>query len=116
MAKLDLQPEYLRLSLDIFESHLPAAEVWAYGSRVNGGSHDGSDLDLVVCNPANPDQPQQRLSELRAALSESDLPILVDVSDWARLPESFRQEIERQHVVIRGAMASENKPTPTIRS
>jgi len=24
-------------------------EIWAYGSRVNGDSHDASDLDLVVC-------------------------------------------------------------------
>ncbi len=23
-------------------------EIWAYGSRVNGDSHDASDLDLVI--------------------------------------------------------------------
>lgn len=28
--------------------HVPQAEVWAYGSRVNGGAHEGSDLDLVL--------------------------------------------------------------------
>lgn len=33
---------------DIFDSYCPDAEIWAYGSRVNGDAHDGSDLDLTV--------------------------------------------------------------------
>ena len=40
-------------------------------------------------------RPQANLSELREALSESNLPILVDLLDWARIPESFRREIVR---------------------
>ena len=32
--------------------------------------------------------------------------ILVEVLDWARLPEDFRREIERQHVLIRPAAAT----------
>ena len=31
--------------------HLPEVEVWAYGSRVSGESHGGSDLDLVLRGP-----------------------------------------------------------------
>jgi predicted nucleotidyltransferase len=100
MPKLNLKPDHLRLLLDILQRHAPEAEVWAYGSRVNGGGHDGSDLDLVLRNPSSLDQPQKQLSALRAALSESNLPILVDVLDWARLPEDFRREIERQHVIV----------------
>jgi hypothetical protein len=34
----------------------------------------------------------------------------VDVLDWARLPERFRQEIERQHVIIRAVASAENAP------
>ena len=30
----------------LLSEHVPGVEVWAYGSRVNGRSHDGSDLDL----------------------------------------------------------------------
>ena len=36
----------------LLKEHLPEVEVWAYGSRVNGQSHDGSDLDLVLHGPA----------------------------------------------------------------
>jgi hypothetical protein len=41
--KLNRQPEHLALLLDILNRHAPQAEVWAYGSRVNGTGHDGSD-------------------------------------------------------------------------
>jgi predicted nucleotidyltransferase len=108
MPKLDLKPDHLSLLLDVLKRHAPEAEVWAYGSRVNGSGHDGSDLDLVVRNPAGLDQSQKQLYVLRDALSESNLPMLVDVLDWARLPEDFRREIERQHVIVRTVAAAEN--------
>jgi uncharacterized protein len=100
MPKLNLNPDHFRLLLDLLEAFAPEAEVWAYGSRVNGGGHEGSDLDLVVRNPAHLDQPQKKLYLLRDALEESNLPMLVDVLDWARIPEDFRREIERRHVVV----------------
>ena len=43
---------------------------------------------------------QRDLWELREDFSESEIPILVDVFDWARIPEEFRSEIARSHVVI----------------
>ncbi len=46
--RLHLQPKHREALL---REHLPDVEVWAYGSRVNGRSHDGSDLDLVLCGP-----------------------------------------------------------------
>jgi predicted nucleotidyltransferase len=110
MPTLDLKPKHLHLLLDVLARHAPDAEVWAYGSRVNGGGHDGSDLDLVVRNPSGLDRPQERLWALRDALSESNLPMLVDVLDWARIPEDFRNEIERQHLVLRAVAAAENVP------
>lgn len=110
MRKLNLKPDYLRLLLDVLEAHAPKAEVWAYGSRVNGDGHDGSDLDLVVRNPAGLDQPQRKPYLLREALNESNLPMLVDVLDWARLPEDFRREIKRQHVVVHRVAAAKDLP------
>lgn len=95
MRKLDLRPEWLETVRHLLAVHLPDAEVLAYGSRVQGTSHDGSDLDLVVRNVADPSQPQTRLFELKECFAESNLPILVDILDWARIPESFRKEIER---------------------
>ena len=100
MQKLDLRPEWLVLIRQIFAAHLPEAEVIAYGSRVTGTAHEGSDLDLAARNRQNPLVPVRNLAEVRDAFSESNLPILVDIQDWSRIPDSFREEIERTGVVI----------------
>lgn len=97
---LDLRPEWLEALRQILAIHLPDAEVWAYGSRVQGTSHDGSDLDLVVRNPSDLTKPQHDLFLLKDALSESNIPILVDVLDWALIPDVFRQEILRGGTVL----------------
>lgn len=95
---LDLRPEWLMVVRRILAEHIPEAEAFAYGSRVNGTSHDGSDLDLVVRNPSDPGRPCPCLNGLREAFSESTLPILVDIFDWATLPEEFRAEIMKGKV------------------
>ena len=100
MPMLDLRPEWLETARRLIAAHLPDAEVLAYGSRVNGTSHEASDLDLVARNPADPDQPLPGMVDLREAFSESNLPILVDILDWARIPESFRQKIMRGGTVV----------------
>ncbi len=100
MATLDLRPEWLAIIHHILATYLPEAEVLAYGSRVTGTAHGGSDLDLVVRNPHTPMIPAHNLGEVRDAFSESNLPVLVDILDWARIPDSFREEIERVGVVV----------------
>ncbi|HEX5339119.1 MAG TPA: nucleotidyltransferase domain-containing protein [Gallionella sp.] len=100
---LDLRQKDAETLLRLLEQNVPDAEVWGYGSRLKGHSHSASDLDLVLRNPSDLSMPQTRLAQLRDALSESDLPILVDVVDWARIPESFRREIEKEHCVMRQA-------------
>ena len=97
---LDLPARYLDEVRTLLRRHVPGHEVWAYGSRVKGDAHAASDLDLVVRDPLDPQRPCPALLTLRRALRDSDLPISVDVQDWARLPEAFRQEIERACVVI----------------
>jgi uncharacterized protein len=89
--------------LALLRRHLPHAEVWAYGSRVNGDCHEASDLDLVVRNPLAPDEALPDLPDLKDALVESNLPIRVDVVDWARIPAAFRREIARAYVVVQGS-------------
>lgn len=111
MPELMLPPEHLATVRELLATHAPEAEVWAYGSRVNGRAHAASDLDLALRHPADLTQRQAGLDELKSAFSESNLPFLVDVMDWARIPESFRQEISRQHVVVREAIAVSPAPT-----
>lgn len=60
-----------------------------------------SDLDLVLRNPADLNRPQgPGFRELRVALAESNLPFVVDLHDWARLPAAFQRNIEAQHLPL----------------
>lgn len=97
---LDLPERYLTEVRAILQRHVPDYDVWAYGSRVTGSAYAASDLDLVVRNPHDLLQPCEQIFDLIEAFIDSDLPIRVDVLDWARIPESFRREIERAYVVV----------------
>ncbi len=98
--RLNLLPRHREELETLLRQHVPDAEVWAYGSRVNGRSHDGSDLDLVIRGP-NLEPLGHEYVELLEALEQSNIPMLVQAHDWARLPESFHREIERDYVVMR---------------
>ena len=101
MPELLLEDRYRAMVLDILAGQAIDAELWAFGSRTAGGAHAGSDLDLVLRNPREPEKPLPGMAAIRAAFSESDIPIIVDVHDWARLPPSFRREIERGCIQLR---------------
>ncbi|MYB76859.1 MAG: nucleotidyltransferase domain-containing protein [Chloroflexi bacterium] len=104
--RLNLPCRYRRQIEALLRACLPGVEAWAYGSRVNvvcdevGRSHPGSDLDLALRSPTLEPIPDILLRGFKAALEQSNIPILVQAHDWARLPESFHREIERNHVVL----------------
>ena len=95
---LHLSPRHRKEIVALLHKHLPGVEVWAYGSRVNGRSHDGSDLVLRSPQLAEIDAPP--LADFTEALQDSTIPFLVEVRDWARLPTSFHHEIDREYVVL----------------
>ena len=84
----------------IFDKATTPIEVWAYGSRVNGGAHDGSDLDLVIRTPSLQKVPLDIYLDLKEKIQESNIPIVVELFDWARLPHNFYPNIETQHEVL----------------
>ena len=100
-ASLHLPPRHREQIQELLQQHLPDVEVWAYGSRASGKSHDGSDLDLVLRGPDLAPVDVSALAGLLDALRDSTVPFLVEARDWARLPESFHREIERGYVVLR---------------
>lgn len=94
---INLKPKHLKLLQDIFSGYCPKAEIWAYGSRIHGDSHSGSDLDLVV---KTFNDPHKTLSELRSRLVESNIPFLIDINEYETLPIVFQQEILKNYIVI----------------
>ena len=99
-GKLHLSARHRATIEALLRKHLPDVEVWAYGSRVNGQSHDGSDLDLVLRGPGLAKIDDSRLADFMEAVGESTVPFLVEAYDWASLPERFHRQIERDNVVF----------------
>ncbi len=98
--QLRLPSRYRRQVEEILREKAPYAEAWAYGSRVDGTSHEASDLDLALRGPGLRPIPNVDMQALREAFRESNIPIIVDAHDWAKLPETFHQEIARNYVSL----------------
>ena len=97
MCAIDITAEQRKTVLALLARHLPNTTAWVYGSRVKWTSRPESDLDLVVF--ATPEQ-AGRVSDLREAFEESNLPFRVDLFVWDTVPEQFRKQIEAEHVVL----------------
>ena len=100
ITRLQLGERHLRLLRALLAEYVPDTQVWAYGSRVTGHAHEGSDLDIALRNPANLAAATLNRADLQDAVRDSDLPMLVDIHDWAQLPEDFHRSIERGYVEI----------------
>ena len=99
MSDLFLKERYHSQLIDIFNHCCPNAVIWAYGSRVGGNAHSGSDLDLAIKDLG---ENSLTIPMIRAVLDESTLPFRVDlhVFDW--LPKRFQEEIQKKYVVFYG--------------
>ncbi len=98
--RLLIEPRHLAMLKSLLHDTLPHAEIWAYGSRVTAQAHEASDLDLVVRNPTQLTQSVEGLLDAKEAIIDSDLPIRMDMVDWAEIPEHFHLEIGRAYVVV----------------
>lgn len=97
MNNLFIEPKHLKMLKDILNSYCPDADIWAYGSRVYGNAHSGSDLDLVVKDFHSQNK---NLFELRELLSESNIPFMIDIHEFDKLPKPFQEEILKNYIKL----------------
>lgn len=90
----------------IFEEYCPKAEIWAFGSRIKNESHSGSDLDLAV---KSFHEENKSVPELRELLNDSDIPFLIEILDFEKIPQSFQREILKKYVQIFPADGKESE-------
>jgi predicted nucleotidyltransferase len=81
----------------IFESATNTFEVWAYGSRVNGDAHDGSDLDLVVRTPDLQKMPVDVFLALKEKIQESNIPIVVVRGVKPKVKKNNYKKVRKMH-------------------
>ncbi len=95
---IDLKPEWLVIIKDIFAKYLPNTKVVLYGSRARGTKKPYSDIDLCIMSDTPIDS--RIMSQLKDAMSESYLPVRVDLTDWADTSPSFQQIISADNEVL----------------
>ncbi len=100
MSELYLRDKDKQRLLKLLADYLPNVTAWAYGSRVKGEAHEASDLNLVLRSTDLSQIPIDALEDFLQALNDSNIPILVEARDWARLPVSFHEEILKNYVVL----------------
>lgn len=105
-ASIDLTPKQRETLRSHLRRFIPGVAVWAFGSRVQWNARPDSDLDLAIFS--SPKQ-HRRVSALKEALDESDLPFLVDLHVWDELPERFQDVIRREYVVIQEGEKPEDR-------
>ncbi|MBO1926329.1 nucleotidyltransferase domain-containing protein [Thiomicrorhabdus sp. 6S2-11] len=82
------------------QSFTQPVKIWAFGSRVNGQAHEGSDLDLVVIPSDEKSIDFDEFTDFKERLTESTIPILIQVMDWNRITESFKENILTAYVEL----------------
>ena len=98
--RVDLRPDHWAIVRSALRQHVPDREVLVFGSRATGNAKEYSDLDLAIMG----EEPLSLrvVSALDEALGESDLPFKVDIVEWARIDEGFREIIRGHGVVVQG--------------
>ena len=96
MNNLFIDKKDLDILKNILKEFCPDSEVYAYGSRINGRAHEGSDLDLTIKNFPK----DKYLFELKEIFSNSNKTFLIDVNLYDDLPQSFKNEIDKNNVKI----------------
>ncbi|MBK8338788.1 MAG: nucleotidyltransferase domain-containing protein [Flavobacteriales bacterium] len=95
---LDLEARHQAMLREVLMRHVPDAQVWVYGSRVKGTAKKFSDLDIAI--EAEAPLSLRLLALIDQDLSDSDLPIKVDVCDLSAVSPAFRERIERMRVQL----------------
>jgi len=98
---IDIEPQDWAVVMHILQEQVPTLEVWAFGSRARHCAKPYSDLDLALITPVP--LSLEKLANLSEAFDTSDLPIRVDVVDWASTSETFRKIIAQDKVVVQQA-------------
>ena len=97
-----LKDEHRSLLLNIASQNIKTPiNIWVFGSRVNGDACNGSDLDLAVKTKDNKPLDLEEFMHFKDGLRESNIPFLIDVLDWNRIPNYFKDNIKKQYEVLK---------------
>lgn len=83
MNEFGLSEKSMGIISGIYEKYPSVREVVVYGSRAKGNFREGSDIDMTIKGTS--DFSREDLLKINNAFYESELPYLVDISDYSKL-------------------------------
>ena len=89
-----LSETQLKKILSCIHLHLPEAHIFAFGSRITGKPRKYSDLDIALDAHAPIDL--SVLTKIKNSLSETNIPILIDLIDYRSVADDFKAIIDKQ--------------------
>ena len=104
--RINLPADHRRLVLDILRTHLPQhTRTWVFGSRATGRARRYSDLDLAI--DAGRRLTLDEIARLAEAFGDSDLPYKVDLVDWHKIDDRWRQTITAESAALVATASSD---------
>jgi predicted nucleotidyltransferase len=91
-----LKPQWKKIVKSIIKKY-PHHIFFVYGSRSRDDFREYSDLDLCIHSKF---KSLTERAEIRAAFSESNLPISVDLIAWDEISTAFQKEIEDDLIIL----------------
>lgn len=111
-GRLDIRPEQLAIVRELLKKHIPDREVLAFGSRAKGTARKYSDLDLAIMGN-DPVTPAARYMGLKDDLTESRLPFMVDLVEWASLSDDWMlKAVRRDGIPVQEPAPGPRKDAP----
>lgn len=92
MGVLDLESRYVDFIKSTVRSELKNAEIFIFGSRVQGKSKPYSDVDIAL--KSTEEIPFEKILMLKVKFEESTFPYKVDIVDLNTLDENFLNIIQ----------------------
>lgn len=93
-----LSQEQISKILKCIYLHVPHIKIFAFGSRVKGTARKYSDFDLAL--DAGHPLDLSALIKIKNTLSETDLPIVVDIVDYYSLSLDFKALVDEQKLCL----------------
>ncbi|MDR0911539.1 MAG: nucleotidyltransferase domain-containing protein [Methanobrevibacter sp.] len=95
---IQISTDEMEIILKILKSHANDCEVLVFGSRIKGTDNNFSDLDLAfICSG---ELGLKRIIGLEIAFEESNLPYRVDVVDYNKSSQIFKNIIDNNNQKI----------------
>jgi len=91
-----METHYKSQLLSIINSQLPQCKVWLFGSRARKTHASGADVDLAI--DAGRIVTWQEIFAIKEAISQSNIPVFVDIVDVGNVSEEFLKHIQKEWI------------------